>query len=460
MNLNTRLAQYKQIKNGITHCTFNPAGPGVVRIHLIPPKFKLFKSNPYIVVLNGYYLLPIGYSWAILLANFINEVNKFDCKPIEAADEELIIKNTIKRVSSIYPTVNKSTISADLDDMLNILFTIAQGKTPDTEIEKLSIRAYSENMTAPHRMDLMISAMTDSDGVWKCNQKCKFCYAAGQVKSNVKELSTNEWKLVLDKLYKANIPMVTFTGGEPTLRDDLAQLVDHAKLFVTRLNTNGINLTSQLCEELKKAGLDSVQVTLYSYDEDIHNQLVGSEHFNDTVKGIKNAVKAGLDISINTPLCKLNADYVKTLEFAKSLGVKFVTASGLICTGTAEAHHNEFDLSESELFTVIKAAKQYCNANGMEIDFTSPGLIEREKLESLAMNVPMCGAGLSNMAVAPDGAVVPCQSWLDSKSELGNMLTTDFKYIWNNPKCIKLRQMPEEQALSCPFRNQGGENNE
>lgn len=460
MSLINRLAQYKQIKSGITHCTFNPSGPGVVRIHLIPPKFKLLKSSPYIVILNGYYLLPIGYSWAVLLASFMNEVNKFDCKPIGADENELIVKNTIKKVRSIYPTVSKNALENDLDDILTILFTIAQGKTPDTEIEKLSIRAYAHNMTAPHRMDLMVSAMTDSKGIWKCNQKCKFCYAAGQKKSSAEELSTNDWKQILDKLYKANIPMVTFTGGEPTLRSDLTELVEYAKLFVTRLNTNGVLLTDKLCEELKNAGLDSVQVTLYSHDEKIHNTLVGSEHFSDTVSGIKNAVDKGLDISINTPLCKLNRDYTKTLEFINSLGVRFVTVSGLICTGTAEATHDEFDLSSDELSAIVKQAKEYCDANEMEIDFTSPGLIKNEYLESLNMNVPMCGAGLSNMAIAPDGAVIPCQSWLDSNAELGSILTTDFKNIWNNPKCVKLRSMTETEATDCPFRKQGGKSNE
>ena len=82
MGLRNKLAQYKEYKNGVSHCTFNPEGPGVVRIHLIPPKFRLFKNSAYIVILNGYYLLPIGYSWALVLSNFMKEVNRFDGKPI------------------------------------------------------------------------------------------------------------------------------------------------------------------------------------------------------------------------------------------------------------------------------------------------------------------------------------------------------------------------------------------
>ena len=452
MSIQNLIAQYKENKNGISHCTFNPEGPGVVRIHLVPPKFKLFGDRAYIVILNGYYMLPLGYSWALLLSNFMKEVNAFAGKPINESDEETIFKNTINKTSAVYPSMSKEDIEEDLEFILRVLFAVARGDDPEIEIEKLSIRQYGKNMTAPHRMDLLVSAMTDAEGKWQCNQKCKFCYAAGQCKGQTNELGTDEWKKIIEVLYKANVPMVTFTGGEPTMRADIASLVAHAEKMVTRLNTNGINLTPDLVNELKKAGLDSVQVTLYSHDEAIHNELVGGEHFKDTVNGIKNAVEAGLDVSVNTPLCKKNADYIKTLEFIKALGVSFVTISGLICTGMAEINHEEYDLSEEALFDIVKEAKMFCTVNETEIDFTSPGLIAKERLESIGMNVPMCGAALSNMAVAPDGTVVPCQSWLNSEANLGNILKDKFSDIWKNKKCVELRNMTEEEALNCPFR--------
>ena len=451
-------AQYREYKNGISHCTFNPEGPGVVRIHLVPPKFKLFGNRAYIVILNGYYMLPIGYAWAVLLSNFMKEVNAFDGKPITESEEDKIFSNTIKKTHSVYPSMRKSDIEEDLYFILKVLFAVARGDDPEIEIEKLSLRQYSRNMTAPHRMDLLVSSMTDANGKWQCNQKCTFCYAAGQCKSQTKELETDDWKRIIDKLYKANVPMVTFTGGEPTMRKDIATLVAYAEKMVTRLNTNGINLTVDLVNELKKAGLDSVQVTLYSYNEEIHNMLVGCEHFKDTVDGIKNAVSSGLDVSVNTPLCKKNEDYIKTLEFIKSLGVNFVTVSGLICTGMAEVNHEEYDLSEESLCEIVKQAKMFCTLNEMEMDFTSPGLIPKEKLEAIGVKVPMCGAALSNMAIAPDGTVVPCQSWLNSDADLGNILTDKFSDIWKNKKCLELRKMTDEEALNCPFRMKSGVN--
>lgn len=456
MGFKNKIAQYREYKNGVSHCTFNPEGPGVVRIHLVPPKFRLFRSSAYIVILNGYYLLPIGYSWALILSYFMKEVNRYDGKPINESDEDMIVNNTIRSVRKVYPSVAEANIREDMEELLDVLFAVARGGDPEMEIEKLSIRAYGKNMTAPHRMDLMVSAMTDEAGRWQCNQKCVFCYAAGQKMATTKELSTQQWKQVIDCLESARVPMVTFTGGEPTQRRDIAELVGYAKRMVTRLNTNGVNLTPELVRDLKTAGLDSLQVTLYSHNEVIHNALVGSSHFADTIQGIRNAVKAGLDISINTPLCKKNADYDKTLAFIHSLGVRFVTVSGLICTGMAGINHKEYDLAAEELCKIVRKAKEFCNENEMEIDFTSPGLLPKEKLEALGMNVPMCGACLSNMAIAPDGTVVPCQSWLGADAALGNILEDSFKKIWKHPMAVRLRRMTEKEALRCPFRAKKG----
>lgn len=453
MSFKNKLAQRREWKRGVKHCTFDPMGPGVVRIHLIPPKFSLFGNPSHIVILNGYYLLPLGYSWAVMLSHFMDEVNAFDGKEIAPADEEQIFIQTIAKTKKVYPSADKAVLEDDLQEMLNVLFAVARGEKTEAMIETLSLQAYAKHMSAPHRMDLMISAMADDKGNRRCNQNCLFCYAEKEPMGARSELSTQEWKRILDILRESHVPMVTFTGGEPTLREDLPKLVEYAKWFVTRVNTNGVLLSGSLCEKLKEASLDSLQITLYSHDEDIHNRLVGSTHFADTVQGIRNALAAGLDVSVNTPLCHANQDYENTLSFLKELGVRFVTLSGLILTGSA-VETRERQLTEEDLFAIVEKAKAFCDAHGMEMDFTSPGLIEREKLEALGLHVPICGACLSNMAIAPDGTVIPCQSWLKADSDLGNLLTEDWKTVWNRPVCKKLRGMTEKEAEVCPFRKE------
>ena len=117
MGLLNKFAAWRETKRGVKHCTFNPKGPGVVRIHLIPPRFSLFKNPPYIVILNGYYLLPLGPSWALLLSHFIDEVNAFDGKPITDEAYKAIAERTVRRTAKAYPLVSKGALYEDLLDM-------------------------------------------------------------------------------------------------------------------------------------------------------------------------------------------------------------------------------------------------------------------------------------------------------------------------------------------------------
>lgn len=454
MNLKERKF-YKENLNEVLHTTLNPYEPGVVRIHLVPAKYNPYKANPSLAILNGKDILPINLAWTILLAIFIKQTNKYQGKEITDKEMKKVVTNTINEALTIYRKPGRIELKQDLETILSVFIDIAEGREPKEKIGQLSITQYANKMKAPHRMDLMISSMT-KDGHWNCNQKCIHCYAAGQEKAETKELSTEEWKKIIDKCKKECVPQLTFTGGEPTKRDDLVELIEYSSWFVTRLNTNGVLLTKELCEKLYNASLDSIQITFYSHNKEIHNELVGANNFDKTVEGIKNAIQAGLAISINTPLCTINKDYVETLKYLNKLGIKYVTCSGLIVTGNATKEKSKAtQLPNEELYEILKEAKKYADDNLMEISFTSPGWIEEKKLKEIGLDIPTCGACLSNMAIAPDGEVVPCQSWLGEKASLGNMLKTPWKKIWENPKCKKIRKYSCKSTGRCPLKDGG-----
>ena len=422
----------------VRHITLDPKGPGVVRIHMIPPRDDT-PDAPFLLLLNGAQLVPLNLSWAILLANLMDQLQAYEGQDLAEDQWEALLTAAVEETHRTYPRTKRQTLASDLHLMLTSLVAIAQGREPEAAVGLLSLSDYAPEMTAPHRMDLMVSAM-EKDGSWHCNQKCLHCYAAGQPMGETPELSTEQWKTALALLRKANIPQVTFTGGEPTLRSDLVELVQAAAWFVTRLNTNGRLLTPELCAGLYEASLDSVQVTLYSAEGNIHNQLVGVNGFSDTVQGIRHAVEAGLIVSVNTPLCSLNTHYAETLRFAHSLGVRYATCSGLIPSGSACGQESRATaLTPEQLTDVLRQAVDTAEELGMELDFTSPGWLEEETLRSLGLNlIPSCGACLSNMAVTPDGKVVPCQSWL-SDEPLGDLLHDDWADIWNSPRCAAIR---------------------
>lgn len=435
----------------VHHTTLNPEGPGVVRIHLVPPLVRDGEIGASVAILNGQDVVPVNTSWSILLTEFIEAVNEYSGKPISDAEAEKIVETACTRVKKVYPFITRKRLKHDIYTIMETFKQIAGGEEPDTPVEYLTMGEYAPRMRAPHRMDLMVSAMT-KEGRWHCNQQCVHCYAAGQAEAEESELSTQEWKAVIDRCRAAGIPQVTFTGGEPTMREDLPELIDHARWFITRLNTNGIKLTPEYCQTLRDASLDSMQITFYSADEAIHNRLVGAMHWRDTVTGIENALAAGLNISVNTPLCTLNRNYLSTLKFLHEKGVLYVTCSGLITTGNAATAESEaLQLTHAEVRDILRESVAYCFANGMEISFTSPGWVGDDFCRELGITTPNCGACLSNMAITPGGNVVPCQSWL-SDAPLGNILRDDWETIWNSERCRQRRDFSALMRCECPLR--------
>ncbi len=437
--------------NEVHHTTLNPEGPGVVRIHLIPPLVTGREIGASVAILNGQDVVPVNTSWTILLTEFIRSVNEYSGRPVTDEEAMRIVDSACDRVKRVYPFTSRKRLRRDIYTIMETFRQVAVGESPDEPIGYLSLREYAPKMRAPHRMDLMVSAMT-REGRWHCNQQCVHCYAAGQPRAEEPELSTDEWKEILDRCRRAGIPQVTFTGGEPTMREDLPELIRYGRWFITRLNTNGIRLTPEYCQKLKDSELDSAQITFYSADEEIHNRLVGANRWADTVAGLENALAAGINLSVNTPLCTLNRDYVSTLAFLWEKGVIYVTCSGLITAGNAALPASEnLQLTHDEIREILRESVDYCFSHGMEISFTSPGWVDEEFCRELGITTPNCGACLSNMAVTPGGSVVPCQSWL-SEEPLGNMLRDEWTDIWNSPRCRERREISAQMRCECPLR--------
>ena len=194
--------------NGVSHTTLNPNGPGVVRIHLVPAKEPW--KDPSMVILNGQDIIPINPTWAVMLDILIKEINPYHGREITEEDIDSIIDNTIAKARKIYFFTSKKRMMNDIKLIMNTLVAVAYGEEPPVEIGYIPLGEYATKMRAPHRMDLMVSAMT-KNGYWHCNQKCLHCYAAGQKESEVVELSTEEWMEILDELKEIGIPQVRGT---------------------------------------------------------------------------------------------------------------------------------------------------------------------------------------------------------------------------------------------------------
>lgn len=127
----------------------------------------------------------------ILITVFIQELNKRGEGELGEAEGKEIIEDILSRMRKIFPHVPLENFQEDLEFIAEVFEDIARARIPKVEIGQMTIGEYAPHMTAPHRMDLMVSAM-EKEGKWNCNQRCVHCYAAGQNYANVKELDTED----------------------------------------------------------------------------------------------------------------------------------------------------------------------------------------------------------------------------------------------------------------------------
>jgi radical SAM protein with 4Fe4S-binding SPASM domain len=236
--------------------------------------------------------------------------------------------------------------------------------------------------------------------------------------------------------------ILTFTGGEPTLRGDLAELLLYAQNngMVTGLVTNGRKLNDKAyVKAMEKSGLDFVQITLESHDAEIHDKMTSARgSWKETVAGIKNAVPSQIYVTTNTTLSKYNAtSFLETIDFLKGLGVAAFGCNSLIYSGKAAEVKEEFALSIETLNELLPKIQERANQLGLKFLWYTPTQYCLFDPVKLGLGIKSCTAAMVNMCVGPDGEVYPCQSYFES---LGNILKDDWDRIWNHPLALKIRK--------------------
>jgi len=336
----------------------------------------------------------------------------------------------IRSISSLYQVpgnqakTDYAQFSASLEELI-----LPDGGCPICDLELDSIAPFSAMPSAPYRMDLALT--------YRCNNNCSHCYNARS--RQYPELSTAEWKRVIDLLWQLGIPHIVFTGGEPTLRDDLPELIAHAEGLgqITGINTNGRRLKDPaFLQSLVQAGLDHIQITLESNRPDIHDQMVlGKGAWQETVAGIKNAVASKLYLMTNTTLLEANAPYLEeTLHFLGELGVPTVGLNALIYAGKGAGVNT--GLPEEALHPLLNLAHKITGQYGQKLIWYTPTQYCHFDPVETGFGVKGCTAAYYNMCVEPDGQVIPCQSYYQP---IGHMLKDPWERIWNAPLALSIR---------------------
>lgn len=347
-------------------------------------------------------------------------------------------EESISAIRSQY-SVGKKQAEADLSSFLLQLDELLRpdGACPVHDLDLETKMPFSARPTAPYRMDLAIT--------YRCNNDCAHCYNARE--RTFPELSTEQWFKVLDQLWELGVPHIVFTGGEATLRNDLPELIRHAESNgqITGLNTNARRLSdARYVQQLVDAGLDHVQITVESCNEEIHDVMMRAKGaFKQTIAGLKNALASKLYVMTNTTMLRTNVHLIPdTLDFLADLGVPTIGLNALILSGHGLTVGT--GLRESELQPILDVATRKTAERGQKLIWYTPTQYCEFDPTANNLGVKGCTAALYSMCIESNGNVLPCQSYYHP---LGNILTDSWDSIWNHKLSVQLR---ERQNL--PFK--------
>ena len=348
------------------------------RLHL-----RLRADGSGLLILNASTVLQLNPTAAEYAYHFIKGT-----APEEAAEQ----------VSKRY-RVDKKTALADFANFTDQIHTLIS--TPDLDPASFlgfeRVAPYSARGASTLRLDCALT--------YRLPERTSAEHAP--VKRVDRELNTEEWQIIMDKAWQAGIPHIIFTGGEPTLREDLPQLIAHAEKNgqVCGLLTDGLKLADKdYLETLLQTGLDHVMLILQPNDP-------------RSWKAIETIVPQDLFLTVHFTLTQENVEDAKhILQKLANLAVENISLSA----------------ADSDLLDELLELQDTANSLRLAIRWDLPvpySAANPVAIETVDDEIP-AGAGKAWMYVEPDGDVLPAQGEADKV--MGNFLRDEWDVIHKN----------------------------
>ncbi|MER8807774.1 pyrroloquinoline quinone biosynthesis protein PqqE [Mesorhizobium australicum] len=261
-------------------------------------------------------------------------------------------------------------------------------------------------MTVPHLPPIgMLAELTH-----RCPLQCPYCSNPLALLKANRELDTRAWLDLFGQAADLGVLQVHLSGGEPTLRRDLEQLIAGLadRNVYTNLITAGVGIADGRIEALAEAGLDHLQLS-FQGARAATTELIGHHRgsHEQKLETARRARAAGLPLTINAPIHRHNiAEVPELIELALSLGAERLEIANVQYGGWALANRDMLMPDRSAVdrqADIVEAASQRLKGI-MNIDFVTP--------DYFAHYPKPCMGGWARDAfmVAPDGTVLPCHA--------------------------------------------------
>jgi Radical SAM superfamily len=360
---------------GVYHLQGSGSGDAPYRLHL-----RIEPDGTGVLVANASTILHLNSTAAEHAAHFVQGLSE------EAAAARMAARY---RVSTARAREDTRRLREQITEMAT-----RRDQDPVVVLGMDRAEPFAHALTAPYRLDLALTYRTDAHGGLDPLAR----------KRVDRELSTDEWKQTLHAAWDFGIPHVTFTGGEPTLRADLVDLIAEAERIgqVAGLLSDGRRLAEAgYLQALSQAGLDHILVALVQGDE-------------TSLTGLKQAIASPVFTAAHLTVTAAGASSLRsTLKDLKSMGLGAVSISSPETSGPAAE--------------ALSKSHEWAADLGLELIWDLPVPFSAQHPIHLEAPDAALGSGVAWLYVEPDGDVLPSQG-IDSV--LGNVLRDPWSEIW------------------------------
>ncbi len=297
----------------------------------------------------------------------------------------------------------------------------------------------------------------------RCNLRCVHCYAGADSGAR-DEITTSMARDILSDLASFGVPVVLFSGGEPLVREDIAELASYAVSLGMRavISTNGTLIDKKRAKELKEVGLSYVGISIDG-TESVHDRFRRREGaFKMAMQGVEYCMEEGLKVGLRFTINRSNAHEITDIfKLLKERDIPRICFYHLVYSGRGSALINE-DLSHRETREVMdlilsqtrQMFEQGYSPEVLTVDNHADGpyiylkLMKEdpsraeEVMELLRFNEGNnSGRGIG--CISWDGEIYADQFW--RQHSFGNVLTRPFSQVWDDPGIELLAKLKEKK---------------
>ncbi|OGB75220.1 hypothetical protein A2810_01940, partial [candidate division Kazan bacterium RIFCSPHIGHO2_01_FULL_49_10] len=294
-----------------------------------------------------------------------------------------------------------------------------------------------------------------------CNFRCAHCMADARCDTDPNELTVTEAKAVIREMSAAKIFGLTWTGGEPLLRQDIFELIEYATqhYLASTLVTNGWKVTLGVAGWLTDAGVTQVGVSIDGGTAAVHDAIRGMPgSFERAINGVHNLLSA--QVPVVRIMATLQRDNLSEAEaivrLAVDLGVDAVELNPILIVGRAD--NSLRLLSDQRVWLRHLVARLVSELQG-KITILAPSTTDcTQQLYAELLDGQQkrhyhrgCLAGRAHLFIDPAGSVFPCYFALDQSA--GNVKERGLLHMWRHSPVFREMRVVDPGCRGCHYMN-------